>query len=383
MPPGAREDFDLLFAEWQMARNVLDALERVEDQHGWMVYKYIRPAVVEPEEHWEQAFHGTWWYSVWSVLESGVFLESDDRGKGHDFWEPGVYCTPVRSTARWYARPHNVFGDGVFHRVIYELRVDPERRKRNRQRGGVQWVFPTEAVSLYAVWVQVNSPPAVGEERVNEWEPELEALPPGAVAPPPPTVNPRDLAVEGWPDIEDEKWNDGEEDLAPYLAGASWSSGSWTPKSGDSKAKGGGTPADAASKETGELATPRLKTGQSYSRLRLGATKPPGTADSAPPAAAPRPGPTLVRPRVVAPRPTPLSGAQPKADGSETATPSSAPWLLAKYAAEAEGWGPDGVGGGAGDSDWQAGANGWAALPQRKRKRGSGGASADSGEGWW
>lgn len=217
-PAGARMHFEPLFAEWLAERGIADSLERQDDDRGWMVFRYTRNPVVHEGPHatWEQAFHGTWWYSVWSVLESGVLLESDDKDKGHDFWEPGVYCTPNRSTARWYARPHNLFGDDVYHRIIFELRADTSRRRRCRQRGGVQWVFPTDAVSLQAVWVQVNAPPSNGEERVNEWDPALEALPPGCSAPPP-TVSTR---VGPWPEIADEKWNDDEDDVPPYLTGA-------------------------------------------------------------------------------------------------------------------------------------------------------------------
>ena len=86
----------------------------------------------------EENFYGTWWYSVWQVLLSGVLLESNDYAKGHDFWEPGVYCTPLVSTAKWYARPHIVFVDGVYHCIMYELRVDPLKIKTERERGGVQ-----------------------------------------------------------------------------------------------------------------------------------------------------------------------------------------------------------------------------------------------------
>jgi len=174
---GSRKDFADLFQQWLIARNLNDALvpDRYED--GWKVYTYDRTPVVKSEEHWARAFHGTWWYAVWLVLESGVFLESNDRDRGHDFWEPGVYCSPNLSTARWYARPHILFGDGVYHRVIFELRVNEEKRIRNRQRGGVQWVFKPDAVSLHAVWVQRNAPPANGEERINDWDPKLEARP--------------------------------------------------------------------------------------------------------------------------------------------------------------------------------------------------------------
>ena len=123
--------------------------------------------VVKSQSTWETAFHGTWWYSartsskvwrcfpcylvciidfaqVWSVLDSGVFLESNDRDKGHDFWEPGaglakfhfrfatgtkelpnvycqVYCSPNLSTARWYARPQILFGRELSARLQLPL----------------------------------------------------------------------------------------------------------------------------------------------------------------------------------------------------------------------------------------------------------------------
>ena len=125
----------------------------------------------------KKAFHGTWWYSVWQLLLSGVLLQSKKYAKGHDFWEPGVYCTPLVSTAKWYARPHIVFGDGVYHCIMYELRVDPSKIKTERERGGVQWVFPSSAVMLHAVWVATNSSPRAGEQRVDSWDVALEVVP--------------------------------------------------------------------------------------------------------------------------------------------------------------------------------------------------------------
>ena len=177
---GSRKDFASCFNDWLRARNLHESLAEVGYKDGWKVYRYLKEPKVKSEENWEQAFHGTWWYSVWLVLDSGVFLESNDRDKGHDFWEPGVYCSPLLSTARWYARPHILFADGVYHRIIFELRVNTEKRLRNRQRGGVQWVFKPDAVSLYGLWVQRNAPPVVGEERINNWDPKLEARPFGA-----------------------------------------------------------------------------------------------------------------------------------------------------------------------------------------------------------
>eukprot|EP00930_Biecheleria_cincta_P032616 TRINITY_DN22619_c0_g1_i2.p1 TRINITY_DN22619_c0_g1~~TRINITY_DN22619_c0_g1_i2.p1 ORF type:complete len:325 (-),score=37.52 TRINITY_DN22619_c0_g1_i2:294-1229(-) len=217
---GAREDFARLFDEWLRARNLENALKPEGYCRGWKIYRYVKEPVVQSDATWEQAFHGTWWYSLWAVLESGVFLESNDRAKGHDFWEPGVYVSPKFATGLWYARPQVLFGDGVYHRVIFEVRVNTAERIRARDRGGVQWIFKPDAVSLHAIWVKRNSPPLNGEERINDWDPLLEALPPGWTHRPH-TINDR---VGDWPEPrpdeegEADVWDD--ELVPPHLQGA-------------------------------------------------------------------------------------------------------------------------------------------------------------------
>lgn len=257
-PRGAKLDFHDLFQQWLDARDLSDALEYSGTEKGWAVYKYNKSVATPDEKTWECAFHGTWWYSVWLVLESGVLLESDDREKGHDFWEPGVYCSPLLHTGRWYARPQVLFGDGVYHRIIFELRVDPERRKRNRQRGGVQWVFPTQAVALHAIRVQINAPPKIGEERVNEWDAELEGIPHGKMRPVS-TVNPRDLEQDPWPELEPGSSDEERNTVPPHLLACN----PWPRK--ESKA----SPV--------ALQTPATRSG-AYSRLRLRPTN--GTSDT-------------------------------------------------------------------------------------------------------
>ena len=87
-----------------------------------------------------------------------------------------MYCTLLVSTANWYARPHIVFGDGVYHCIMYELRVDPSKIKTERERGGVQWIFPSSAVMLRPVWVATNFSPRAGEPRVDSWDVALEVV---------------------------------------------------------------------------------------------------------------------------------------------------------------------------------------------------------------
>lgn len=168
-----------LLQQWMSARGVEDTLVQEPDQKNFQVYRFARNTLTPAQEGWDQAFHGTRWYALWLILTSGVMLASDNKEAGHDFWEPGVYCTPVLETARWYGIPHILFNDDIYHRVVIELRVDPAKRKRNRQRGGVQWVFPADATVIKSIWVQSNAPPDADERRFLHWDTELEALPPG------------------------------------------------------------------------------------------------------------------------------------------------------------------------------------------------------------
>eukprot|EP00930_Biecheleria_cincta_P090908 TRINITY_DN8039_c0_g1_i1.p1 TRINITY_DN8039_c0_g1~~TRINITY_DN8039_c0_g1_i1.p1 ORF type:complete len:556 (+),score=74.28 TRINITY_DN8039_c0_g1_i1:2-1669(+) len=185
-PAGSTKDFQRLFQEWLRRRGLTGALKAESDQHGYSVFRLVRNKLTpRQDQEWTQAFHGTRCYALWLIIASGVMLESNDKDAGHDFWQPGVYCTPLLSTARWYGRPHILFGDGVYHRVVLELRVDPSRRTKERQRGGVQWVFPEGAVVIRAIWVQSNAPPDAGEQRFDTWNPMLEAVPEGSARPEP------------------------------------------------------------------------------------------------------------------------------------------------------------------------------------------------------
>ena len=82
-------------------------------------------------------------------------------------------------TAVWYARPQITFGDGVWNRCILEVHVDKNKILKQRKKGGDQWIFHTEDIKIFGVWIFANSPPGAGDERLGEWMPELEVLPAG------------------------------------------------------------------------------------------------------------------------------------------------------------------------------------------------------------
>jgi hypothetical protein len=167
--------------------------DNVPSDSGWLFFQYHpRTSLIKAGPEWEHAFHGTWWYALWTILEHGVVLESNNEKAGHDFWDAGgVYCSPKLETAREYARPQQVFEDGAYHRVVLDLLVDMKQLRRKREKGGQQWTFPSQAVFVRGVLFQQNSPPQKGDERLDDWEPCLEALPDDVrIRPPRPGAEP-------------------------------------------------------------------------------------------------------------------------------------------------------------------------------------------------
>lgn len=192
---GAKEAFLRNIKSWLRARGEAGNLQQVPDPvfeeetepcgGPWVAFKPIGPGLVTPKDNWRLAFHGTWFYGLWLILAGGVLLESNDEDAGHEFGTPGVYVSPLLLTARWYARAHQVFGDGFYHRVVLEVRYDAGRVRKQREKGGVQLVLPSSAVSIERVLFQYNAPPRTGEERMDSWDPELEAVPPEKARPAP------------------------------------------------------------------------------------------------------------------------------------------------------------------------------------------------------
>ena len=107
----------------------------------WPYYRYRDAGLfVSPEDHWVEAYHGTWWYALRLILECNFLVESSSLDDGHDYWHPGVYCTSQLDTARHYGRAHHMFNDGVYHRLVLKVRIDRRKLKRERQKGGHQMV---------------------------------------------------------------------------------------------------------------------------------------------------------------------------------------------------------------------------------------------------
>lgn len=191
--PHSTNNIESVWQAWLFQRGLLENVAEearpdidLLDKHPqWAFYKFTHQNQVQlsnPKwkgDNMQVAFHGTWFYALWSILRFGQLLESCDESLGHEFWMAGVYCSPNLATATGYARPQVLFSDGVYHRVILELRVMDSDRLKSRQRGGQQWIYRGHHIHIYGFWVMSNAPPAAGDERLNHWNPTHEAIPVG------------------------------------------------------------------------------------------------------------------------------------------------------------------------------------------------------------
>ena len=183
------------FYRWQKARELdcLDYVDTVDQDLGggrrdlWHRYLYRPTSQDVCFSTWETAYQGSWWYSLWLVAASGVVLASEDKELGHDFNSVcGVFCSPSLKVAEKYARPGKPFPDGLYHRLVYELWVQPgKRRKRRHGSTGSQWILQPDQVRLKAVRIKIDSPPEQHVEGWSQWKPSFEARPKDALEPGP------------------------------------------------------------------------------------------------------------------------------------------------------------------------------------------------------
>eukprot|EP00434_Breviolum_minutum_P009686 symbB.v1.2.008527.t1/scaffold532.1/size190944/1 len=188
---GHREDFQKLKG-WLNERSLLSrlSLRRLKRKGLEELHLPLEKSILWGSYHsrfstcatsgWMPAYHGTWFYGLWSILHHGIILESSNEGKGLEFWEPGVYVTRRFDTAQQYARPHQLFEDGNFYRCVLKVLYNPDLVRKQRTRGGDQVVVPSCGAIIAGVFFCADDPPMKGEERFEDWTDELEIIPTGA-----------------------------------------------------------------------------------------------------------------------------------------------------------------------------------------------------------
>jgi len=161
-----------------------------------------------PEGSVRSVFHGGNFYSLGLILASGLMLPSWSRVCGHtmlgdhspeqDKKFSGIYTTPDEDAAYGYAHAHYMFGDGIAHKVWFQLIINTRcikaRKNKTAKCKYEQWVldpdafgpgplkgFPTWDVMQCAGWkilrikIEVNA--KVGhDDFFSTWNPELEVI---------------------------------------------------------------------------------------------------------------------------------------------------------------------------------------------------------------
>lgn len=94
-------------------------------------------------------FVGSCWHVLWAVSEAGR-LSLPSFGPAPGTFSLGLACHSSLSSGKSRAPPTNVFGDGLFHRLVFRVAV----RKRRRTAGKL--IVPHEAVWLRGMWVALD-----------------------------------------------------------------------------------------------------------------------------------------------------------------------------------------------------------------------------------
>ena len=146
-------------------------------------YFALRPfeGADEIPDDWAQAFHGTWFPTLWSILDTQGISASTDMSEVHESHYLGskVYVTPKLETAISCAGAQNLFGDGMFYRCLLELRVPLGLVYKRTVRGGQRWTFDADLIRIVGVWIISNCGNMKGYDYLRFWNPEQEVLPVG------------------------------------------------------------------------------------------------------------------------------------------------------------------------------------------------------------
>ena len=149
-------------------------LSMKNDHWRYLALKPFEGAAEIPDD-WAQAFHGTWFPALWNILYTQSISPSTDFDLGHEYNNLGAKL----ETAIGYARPQNLFGDGMFHRCILELRVPFGNVYKRKSTGGEQWTFNADLIRIVGVWITSNCGNMKGYDFLRFWNPEEEVLPEG------------------------------------------------------------------------------------------------------------------------------------------------------------------------------------------------------------
>ena len=125
---------------------------------------------------WQRAWHGGKVRHLHSTIFSGTLKANLDTHRD-DLLGVWAFGDTKKEWADSYSEWTDLFHDGIFWRIKWEIFVDRSRRVGGHRRPH-QWLQPEESVVLAALWVAGRAfEQMVDNDAVSKWDPARETRP--------------------------------------------------------------------------------------------------------------------------------------------------------------------------------------------------------------
>jgi hypothetical protein len=130
-----------------------------------MYYAFALAAETKPDcSNWcrsdgrpNEAYIGSSWHVLWTASAVGNCSLESFRNPADAFGSSvGLQCDQVWKRAKSDARPANVFGDGLFYRIIFHIEISEECMCKGVRTSG-KLIVPCNAVWMRGMWVLANT----------------------------------------------------------------------------------------------------------------------------------------------------------------------------------------------------------------------------------
>ena len=161
--------------------------EREETWEGqpYTLWKFLPTTyTLEDWEDCEVMYHGGHFYSSEAIIRAGKMLASEDVKLGHGMLgeKGGVFCTPDPAVAAGYSPGHNIFGDDILHKVVWQIHCKNSYRTAHKSRTShcnEQSAYGEKGCKVMGCWLGSNTGLVAGGLRFLGWVPSLECTMPG------------------------------------------------------------------------------------------------------------------------------------------------------------------------------------------------------------
>ena len=135
-------------------------------------------------ENYKIMYHGGTFYGFENTIRSAKMFASEDVELGHGLLgeRGGVFWAPDPAVAAGYSPGHNVFGDGMLHKIVWQLHCKDGYRTARKPRTShcnEQSAYAEKGCKVMGAWFGHNTELLAGGLRFLCWAPGLESTMPG------------------------------------------------------------------------------------------------------------------------------------------------------------------------------------------------------------